>query len=103
MAMLPALDLDVPPRLCGVLRPAGHVVAASRGEDTVLLDLVRGRYYTLDAVGGRIWALLHGGRRAADIVAQLIAEYDAPASVIATDAVAFLEALRRARLLMRER
>lgn len=100
MATIPAIDLDVPAPLRGVLRADEHVVWASRGEDTVLLDLARDRYYTLDSVGGRIWTLLQGGVSVVDLVARLVTEYDAPASVIAADTVAFLEALRRARLVV---
>ena len=38
-----------------------HVSSARHGDTTVLLDVNRGRYYTLNQVGGRIWELLARG------------------------------------------
>ncbi|HEU4640820.1 MAG TPA: PqqD family protein [Gemmatimonadaceae bacterium] len=90
-----ALASDAP------LRPAPGVLATSAGEDTVLLHLDRGQYYTLNAVGGRVWALLGEGCTVPEIIRRLAAEYDAPAEVIAADVAALLERMTRSALVER--
>lgn len=82
-------------------RPARQVLATRAGEDTVLLDLRRGQYYTLNHVGARVWALLHDDCSAPDIVARLSTEYDAPAEVIAADVSALLATMAEASLVER--
>jgi hypothetical protein len=78
-------------------------VAATQGEATVLLDVERGRYHTLNAVGGRVWALLAAGTTVGDIVRTLHAEYalplDTPADRVERDVMALLAQLRDAGLL----
>ncbi|HEY7876654.1 MAG TPA: PqqD family peptide modification chaperone, partial [Gemmatimonadaceae bacterium] len=58
------------------LVPPCHVLAATQGEETVLLDVERGRYYALNEVGSRIWSLVCEGVPFAGIVERLRAEYD---------------------------
>mgnify|MGYP001019751219 CR=1 FL=1 len=56
----------------------------------VLLCLESGQYYSLDEIGGRIWALCDGGHTAAEIAARLVEEYEAPAETIQDDVLALL-------------
>ncbi|HEX6536384.1 MAG TPA: PqqD family protein [Gemmatimonadaceae bacterium] len=77
------------------------MLATRAGEDTVLLDLARGQYYTLNEVGGRVWALLADGCAVPDIVRLLANEYDAPAEVIAADVSTLLERMARSSLVER--
>jgi hypothetical protein len=84
-----------------LLRPVPSVLATTAGEDTVLLDLTRGQYYTLNAVGGRVWALLGEGCAITEIVRRLAAEYDAPAEAIAADVTSLLERMTRSALVER--
>jgi hypothetical protein len=72
---------------------ARHVKSAVHGDRTVLLDLRRERYYSLDDVGTRVWALLGDGADVPVIVARLAEEFDAPADRIAADVDAFLRRL----------
>lgn len=58
------------------LARAPHVETAMQGAQTVLLDVDRGRYYTLNEVGGRIWSLVCEGTSFAEIVDRVCAEYD---------------------------
>jgi hypothetical protein len=58
------------------LARAPRVETASQGDQTVLLDVERGRYYTLNEVGGRIWSLVCAGTPFAEIVDRVCAEYD---------------------------
>ena len=53
-----------------------HVQTATQGGQTVLLDVNRGQYYTLNEVGGRIWSLVCEGTSFAEIVDRVCAEYD---------------------------
>jgi hypothetical protein len=57
---------------------ASHVVSTTRDGLTVLLDLERGRYHTLNEIAGRIWTLL-ANATTVDVIAQVIQqEYDVP-------------------------
>ena len=78
--------------------PAPHVVAVVQDTDTALLDVQRERYYTLDEVGTRVWALLGEGADVPAIVDRLTQEYNAPAATIEADVRALLTALHKAAL-----
>jgi len=80
--------------------PAPYVVAAVHGTDTALLDMRAERYYTLDAVGSRIWALLVDGHSADDIASKLGEEFDAPPDTITRDLSALLERLEKASIIL---
>jgi hypothetical protein len=57
---------------------ASHVASTTRDGLTVLLDLERGRYHTLNEIAGRIWTLL-ADATTVDAIARVIQEeYDAP-------------------------
>ncbi len=81
-------------RSSGATRPAQHILCATQGDRTVLLDPHRGRYYSLDGSGARIWALLVDGHSPTEIEARIASEYGVPRARIATDLHALLEALR---------
>ncbi len=72
---------------------AQHVRSVVHGDRTILLDLRRERYYSLDEVGTRVWALLGEGADVPGIVARLAEEFDAPATQIETDVRALLAKL----------
>jgi glutamate synthase domain-containing protein 3 len=65
---------------------------------TVLLDITSGEYFALNEVGGRVWELCDGARTVAEVVAVLCAEYDAPDTLVMTDASELLEGLAGAGL-----
>ena len=73
--------------------PSPHVRSVVHGDRTVLLDLRRGRYYSLDGVGTRVWELLQAGADVPAIVAQIGEEFEAPAEVIVKDVEALLQRL----------
>jgi hypothetical protein len=63
------------------------------GDETVILHLVSGTYFGLDAVGTVVWDALQAGATPDAICARVRAEFaDAPASV-ETDVAAFLAQL----------
>jgi hypothetical protein len=51
--------------------PVASIVSASHGDDMVLLNVVTGRYYTLNRTGTRIWQWLCEAVPPATIVSRL--------------------------------
>jgi hypothetical protein len=65
----------------------------------VLLELSAGVYYSLDAVGSRIWNLVIAGRTAEEISAELTREYDVSSDQAKMDVDRLLEELAKNKLL----
>jgi hypothetical protein len=82
-------------------RRAEHVVRATEGDRTVLLDPVGGEYFGLDEVGSRIWELLPAHPTAAALADRLFDEFDAPRETLAADAARLLGELAAAKLVVR--
>lgn len=57
-------------------RRKAEFLRAELAEQTLMLDVESGRYFALDAVGSRIWALLESSRSLPEICAALCLEYD---------------------------
>jgi hypothetical protein len=70
-----------------------RVIVARLGDAAVLLHVDRGHYYSLNAVGARIWELLDTPQRAQDMEPTLFAEFDVSAAALSDDLRAFLDAL----------
>jgi hypothetical protein len=86
------------PRPLPVPRPS--VVACDVADGTILLSLEDETYYSLTAVGARIWALLRSTQSFDGLVDALAAEFaDVDPSLIRTDAAAFLDEMRAAGLI----
>jgi hypothetical protein len=85
------------PRPLPVPRPS--VVACDVADGTILLSLEDETYYSVTAVGARIWAHLGSTASFDALVEALSAEFsDVDPSVIRTDAAAFLDELQAAGL-----
>jgi hypothetical protein len=67
-----------------------HIVTTQSGDATVLMDLKRGTYHTLNEVGGRVWQLLDGGSTIPALIERLLEEYDVPQQQLETDVTAML-------------
>ncbi len=67
------------------VRAAANVFARDFDGEIVLLDLARGDYFGLDAIGARLWNGLMAGKTAAEIAAQIGPDYDVEPAVIARD------------------
>ncbi len=62
------------------LRRGEEVVAKVMDGEAIVINLANGMYYSMDKVGGAIWALLDEGHCLADIAGAVVALYDvAPA------------------------
>jgi len=67
-----------------------HVVAATHGAETVLLDVRRGQFFSCNEVGGRIWELLGDGLPGERIVDVLANEYVVSRLLLTEDLERFL-------------
>lgn len=65
----------------------------------ILLKPDIGQCYALDDIGALIWSLCDGGHSVADIVAAIVAEYDAPAETVEADTMELLQNLLNEKLL----
>jgi Coenzyme PQQ synthesis protein D (PqqD) len=63
----------------GLIARAPHVVSTEASGETVLLDVRRGQYHTLNEVGSRVWDLLRVGTTVGEIVRAIREEYEIPA------------------------
>ncbi len=91
-----ALSLD------DVVAVSNDQVAADLTGDVVILGMKEGMYFSVSAVGARIWALLQTPRRLSDIVTTLTAEYDVSADLCAAEVLAFVEDLTARGLVVRD-
>jgi hypothetical protein len=57
-------------------RSAGAVHARRFDDSTVVLDLTRGEYFSLNEVGSAIWEGLSAGRSVGEVAGRLVEEYD---------------------------
>lgn len=85
----------------GYIRPAERLLAQKVQDEMVMLDLERGVYYGLDPVGTRMFELACQLPSAAQVVAVLRTEFDAPAAVLEHDLESFLDELAAAGLIER--
>ena len=72
------------------LVPSPDAAESAVGDETVILHLVNGTYYGLDAVGTRIWALIKHGVALPDICKQLAKEYAIEQATVEEDARRFV-------------
>jgi len=63
-------------KLSDVVRIPQAVIARQVGDETVMLDLANGTYYSLDPVGARMWQLLVEGKTLAAVCDTMVDEYD---------------------------
>jgi len=73
-----------------LLAPSPDAAESAVGDETVILHLVNGTYYGLDAVGTRIWTLLKDGVATPDICVRLAEEYEVELATFEADARKFL-------------
>jgi hypothetical protein len=74
------------------------VVAREVGGETMLLDLASGKYFGLNAVGGRFWQLVEGGMTAAQARDMLLGEFEVEAERLDSDLASLIEDLRESGL-----
>jgi hypothetical protein len=80
--MMDQIDLDT------CVSVPSTVLYRDLGGEAVLLNTESGKYFGLDAVGARMWALLVSERTLRGALAPLLSEYNAPEETITRDLVA---------------
>jgi hypothetical protein len=81
------------------IQRARDMPAARLGDNLLMMSLERGQYFSLNAVGTRIWELLEKPTTDAALLNRLIAEYDVPEEVCAEQLAVFLTRLQERGLL----
>ena len=77
-------------QLNSIISIAPGQVAADLAHEVVILDSKSGRYFSLSAVGARIWQLIQTPCTVAQILDTLLAEYEVEAERCETDLLALL-------------
>jgi hypothetical protein len=83
------VSVDQPVSICP------HVHAREFDGELVVLDLTRGDYFGLDAIGARVWAELVRGRCARQIASQLAPDYRVEPERLLADIGALIDELVR--------
>ena len=76
------------------LKASADAFASAVGDETVLLQVKRGTYYGLDAIGTLIWTGLNEGRTPVEICERIAHEHKVAIETVEADARAFLEDLK---------
>lgn len=76
------------------LQRADDLLGAAVGDELLMMSIEKGSYFSLNAVGTRIWELLESPITFDELVARLTAEYDVPADTCRQEVEKFLAALR---------
>ena len=97
----PAVDRTMLDRT--ILLPSPDVEGTSMEDETVLLDLSTGRYYTLNRLGSVIWEHCTGHSTISDIHAVLCDRFDVAPDRALDDLVALVSHLIQEGLLQQER
>lgn len=81
------------------LTPSQHVVAATQGGTTILLDPVAECYFSLTGIGGTIWSLLEDEPTIDELVARLAERFDVDQEQLSNDVKIFVASLLDSRLI----
>jgi Coenzyme PQQ synthesis protein D (PqqD) len=77
----------------GRLQVSESVQCRQFDDELLLLDLGSGQYFSLNAVGARMWSALVAGKTPAEVAADMEPEYDVAAQVLLTDCMALADDL----------
>ncbi|MEJ2079061.1 MAG: lasso peptide biosynthesis PqqD family chaperone [Acidobacteriota bacterium] len=76
-------------------------VAADMDDDLVMMSLENNNYYSLDAIGKTIWALLEEPVLVSDLIDRLTQDFEVNRGRCLDDVLAFLDELEQAGLVQR--
>lgn len=82
------------------ITPSPHVVYQEFSGETVLLNLDTEKYFGLDAVGTRVWELIHEQLSVEQIVERLYNDYEESKSKINSDLLDLLQRLETCGLVL---
>ena len=73
------------------VRPKQDVIARTVGDETILLDLQSGTYFTLNRVGSVIWQALQDGPSIDELTADVVAGFEIDEATARADVAEFLD------------
>lgn len=76
-----------------VVSQATGIVAADMDGEKVMLNIEKGKYYCLDAIGSLIWELIEQPHAVQVVVEALLKEYDVEEATCRQDVLEYLNAL----------
>mgnify|MGYP000111309269 CR=1 FL=1 len=83
-----------------LVRHADGLLSAAVGDELLMMSAAEGKYFNLNDVGSRIWALLEQPMSIEALVLALTSEYDVDAATAREQVVEFTDALRERGLLV---
>jgi hypothetical protein len=86
----------------GRVRCADAVHTRLFDRELVILDLAKGEYFSLDAVGARLWSGLDAGQTVEQIAQEVVAEYEVTPEHAIADLVALGDDLVARGLMVRD-
>jgi Coenzyme PQQ synthesis protein D (PqqD) len=86
--------------LHSTVRQADNLAFCELDGETALMSTETGRYYGLDPVGSRIWALIASDRLVSELCALLLEEFDVEPAHCAHHVLTFLNELARNHLVV---
>jgi hypothetical protein len=84
--------------MSGFIQRTSEVVGAALGDELLMMSVEMSRYFSLNAVGTRIWKLLENPTTEGAVVEQLVAEYDVESDRCRQAVAVFLSRLRERKL-----
>ncbi len=81
------------PTLATTVVRSAHQASANLGDEAVIVNLEDGVYYSLDALGARVWELIADPQTVRDVHNVLCNEYDVDAERCKRDLIAFFAEL----------
>jgi hypothetical protein len=90
---------EVKPGLHSTVLASKDQVSCQLGEDTAILHLGSGVYYSLNAVGARVWSLLQEPVVVEQLRDRLLAEFEVPPDRLEGDLSQLLDGLAAAGLI----
>jgi len=81
-----------------VVRQKPDALWSTVGDEVVLMNVERGKYYGLGEIGSDIWRRVRGPISVGDLSAALSGEYSGDAVVIERDTIALIEQLAQRNL-----
>lgn len=78
---------------------SGNYSETAIDDETVVMSLATGDFFSLTGTARDIWDLIDGARDSEAIIAELAATYGAEPAAVTTDVAEFLDSLRQAGLI----
>ena len=78
---------------------SSNQVSSDLGGEIAILDLKGGKYYGLDEVGARVWALIQKPAVVSEVQAAIAEEYDVEPALAHRDVLALLQRLAEEELI----